>query len=472
MKNFCKIFIFITILCFAKNVFASIEITEVMYDVSGTDTNREWIEVHNNGSENVDLSKWFVFSDNTKHTITPVSSAILGAGSYAVIVQNTEKFLLDNPSFSGALFDTSWNGLSNEGDSIALKDPELNLTSSVNYTSSMGANGDGNSLQKIGGVFTSSVPTPGSANSKSATPVDDGLTSTESSSNSSAATYKPKVNVPETQKSITTKIIVKNIVTTRVGFPIDATTIGYNKEKLDSGKFVWSFGDGMSYEEGWHKPFEYSYQYAGVYVLTLSYYESILSSKPVATDSITITVLDPELFITKVGDINDAYVEIKNQSEYKMSLSGWTIGSSTKIFRLPEGMAILPGKSVIVSSKVTLFTLSDVQHLSLFAPNQTLVSTYPVSKPAQVIQTVSKNNYQNEYYAPVAKKPNQDSAVDLNSITASTASSSIPRNFLPFIGLFGIVLIGIVALVFAHKKSSSGGEEIGGISASDIRIIE
>src|ERR1035437_4243734 len=80
---------------------AEMVINEIMYDPSGTDTNREWVEVYNSGGSAVDLSQWFFFSDNTKHSLTPKTSSSLATGEYAVIVQDSVKFAIDWPNFSG-----------------------------------------------------------------------------------------------------------------------------------------------------------------------------------------------------------------------------------------------------------------------------------------------------------------------------------------------------------------------------------
>ncbi|MCC6323883.1 lamin tail domain-containing protein [Candidatus Nomurabacteria bacterium] len=472
MRNFCKILIIVIIIFFAKNTFASIEITEVMYDVSGTDTNREWVEIYNNSSSAVDINKWYFFSDNTKHTLA--GNTTLGANSYAVIVQNADKFRLDYPDFSGTIYDSSWTGLNNEGEVISLKDPDLNVVNTVNYNSNMGANGDGKSLQKIDGEWVASNPTPSRINTKNDDSNNGDQNKNQESTNttSSSSTDKTKVVAPEAPRVITTKIIAKNNVSTRIGFQIEASTIGYKKEKLDSGKFVWSFGDGFSYEESVHKPFEYAYQYAGDYVLTLTYYESTLSTKPIATDSMIISVVDPELFIVKVGDSSDPYVEIKNQSENKMSLAGWVLNSNSTSFKLPIGMAILPNKSIVLSSKATHFSTTDIEHLYLYAPNGSLVSTYPSVKNIELpINKVknSSNNYNSNYQN---QKINSNSEIDLNNITAKLGDKKIPNNYLPILGLVVIIALGVTAIVFANKKTNLDHDEIGGINASDIKIIE
>ncbi len=148
----------------AVYVSADFEITEVMYDLDGTDTNREWLEVRNVGSSPTDLSKWYLFSDNTRHTLTPETKSIISNGDYAVIVQNISQFRNDWPNYGGIIFDSSWTGFKNTGESISLKDPEQNIVSSVIYTSEQGGAGNGESLQKINNNWVGSLPTPGIEN--------------------------------------------------------------------------------------------------------------------------------------------------------------------------------------------------------------------------------------------------------------------------------------------------------------------
>ena len=167
--------------------FANVSFTEIMYDVSGSDTGREWVEI--TADTATDLSDWKLFEANTNHTLTLVKgAALVPAGSFVVIADNTEKFLLDFPSFTGTLFDSSFS-LSNTGETISLRNADLVDTDTVSYTSGQGAAGDGNSLQKINSVWAASLPTPGAANNTSAntndTPpagADSGAISTQENS--------------------------------------------------------------------------------------------------------------------------------------------------------------------------------------------------------------------------------------------------------------------------------------------------
>ncbi|MFA6339080.1 MAG: lamin tail domain-containing protein [Candidatus Paceibacterota bacterium] len=96
-------------------VFGEVFINEIMYDLEGSDTDREWIEVCNNGSDPVDISSWKLFESNSNHTLNKIQGdGIISAGGFAIIADNSQKFLVDNPQFSGTLFDSSFS-LSNEG---------------------------------------------------------------------------------------------------------------------------------------------------------------------------------------------------------------------------------------------------------------------------------------------------------------------------------------------------------------------
>ncbi|MBI4149003.1 lamin tail domain-containing protein [Candidatus Woesearchaeota archaeon] len=142
---------------------AAIEISEVMYNPEGSDTNHEWVEIYTNETA-VNLSGWKFFEANTPHGLTLVSGSwLLPNNSFAVIVQNDAIFLLDYPNFSGTLFDSSFD-LRNTypGELIALKNSTHFITN-LTYNISLGAD-DGLSLQLINGSWYAASPTPGVAN--------------------------------------------------------------------------------------------------------------------------------------------------------------------------------------------------------------------------------------------------------------------------------------------------------------------
>jgi len=139
---------------------AQVMVSEIMYDLPGSDSGREWIEVENKGSLAVDLTKIKLLEAGVKHGVNPVSGqSALAPGSFAIIAENSEKFLVDNPTFSGTLFNSSFS-LSNTGEMIALVDASSTIDS-VLYQSSQGGAGTGFSLQKKDGAFLAAKPSPG-----------------------------------------------------------------------------------------------------------------------------------------------------------------------------------------------------------------------------------------------------------------------------------------------------------------------
>jgi len=143
---------------------AAIQISEIMYDLPGSDADGEWIEIYNNDSVVENLTGWKFFESGTNHGLTLTSGSwSLDAGAYAIIADNSVTFLQDNPSYAGILFDSSFS-LSNTGEQIGLKNSSLELIESIAYSSSWGANGNGNSLQFVNGNWCEGNSTPGSAN--------------------------------------------------------------------------------------------------------------------------------------------------------------------------------------------------------------------------------------------------------------------------------------------------------------------
>ncbi|MBU2263634.1 lamin tail domain-containing protein, partial [Patescibacteria group bacterium] len=215
---------------------ASVVINEIMYDLEGSDSGREWVEIYNNGSSPVDLTGWKFFEANTNHVLTLVQGNInISGNGFAVIVDNAEKFLVDWPNFSGTLFDSSFS-FSNTGESLTLRNADLADVDTVTYSSDWGANGDGNSLQKIDGQWKVGSPTPGAQNSASTSDVDVSE-SPEPTSDVGSQSWptEPQIyaNAGEDRNAIAGADI-----------KFSGRALGLQKEPLENARYLWSFGDG------------------------------------------------------------------------------------------------------------------------------------------------------------------------------------------------------------------------------------
>ncbi len=144
------------------NEHAVVSITEVMYDLPGSDSGREWIEIQNMGSGTVYSEELKFVEGGTSHRITFSRGARgLWNGGYAIITSNIAGFLEDNPSFSGNLFESSFS-LNNSSEQIEISN-RTRILNSVSYQSDWGGHGDGFSLQRDGSIWRASQPTPGDA---------------------------------------------------------------------------------------------------------------------------------------------------------------------------------------------------------------------------------------------------------------------------------------------------------------------
>ncbi len=151
-----KLILWLVFLFLIRTAAADIVITEVMYNpTQASDTDLEWIEMYNNGTENVNLSSWKIDGNNFEDfTILPGEFAVIARE----LIDGTD---VDLDSFESVYGnnDGVWN--SSDGDfrafdgDFSLTDMDLvNLTDGVyfeilEYNVSFGGNGNGFSIEKI-----------------------------------------------------------------------------------------------------------------------------------------------------------------------------------------------------------------------------------------------------------------------------------------------------------------------------------
>ncbi|MFH1402589.1 MAG: lamin tail domain-containing protein, partial [Patescibacteria group bacterium] len=268
---------------------AQIEITEIMYDLEGDDDGsdnkqrREWIEIYNSG-DGIDLSDWKLYEAETNHGIDSVlegGSVFLLANSYAVIVDKPEVFKAEHPNFSGVIFDSAFN-LSNTGETLIIRNSNLDDINEVTYSSEQGANGNGNSLQKISeGNWGACSPTPGAPTASDCLLPIGGIVVVENFSEeeppeTSQTQLEKPVLTSTTPVSATTyktepqifASIIPLVDTPIAGadFFFEAEAFGLKNEPLLNAKYQWSFGDGAKAEG---QKVLHNYQYPSNYLAIL-----------------------------------------------------------------------------------------------------------------------------------------------------------------------------------------------------------
>jgi len=109
----------------------TIVITEIgAYESSG----HEWVEIHNVGSDAVDMTTWKFVEDGTNHGLTTsTDTSVLAPGSYGIIAQDGATFLADYSHVSVPVFDSSWGTLNESGETIGLRNSEGAMVEEFTY---------------------------------------------------------------------------------------------------------------------------------------------------------------------------------------------------------------------------------------------------------------------------------------------------------------------------------------------------
>src|SRR3989344_6300843 len=161
MKTILRNFLFLSLLAAPTQAAAAVLITEVMYDLEGADSGYEWIEVTNTVSVPVSIAGWRLFEQGVNHKLTPVGGAttILQPAQSAIIADKPENILARYPTLA-LVFDSAFT-LSNDGETLMLKNAGGATVDQVTYRSSLGAKGDGASLHLEGEILRPAMSNPG-----------------------------------------------------------------------------------------------------------------------------------------------------------------------------------------------------------------------------------------------------------------------------------------------------------------------
>ncbi len=374
---------------------AEVIINEIMYaPINGE---AEWIEIFNSGNNSVDLTDWRFFNnaDDSAPLRLQKGSALLSGGSYAIITSTA-----DWNSFSGTVFSSSQFSLPNDSSKYntykAISDSDKKIINSVTYTTLADASGTGNSLQFFNNLWQAASPTPGAPNYISAgstaesnnSSVSYGLPANSFSAQDTVDTKTKAIEIPQ----IKTKIIAPTLAF--VGMPVlfNASATGYSGESLFSGKYFWNFGDGDSKEIKLTDAtkFTHTFFYEGEYAVSLEYYQNYYSENPNASDKITIKIVPADISISRVGDEKDFFVEISNNTNYDADLSKWVLSSAERSFTLPKNTILKSKSKMMVSSKITNFSILDKDTLKLINPQgETIFDYAALQKPIKTLTNSS-----------------------------------------------------------------------------------
>jgi len=428
-----------------------------MYNPEGSDTGKEWIEIYNNGDEQIDLTGWKLFENNTNHKINPGEDGEglnLPPNTFGIIVDNVAKFKENYGSFDGLIFDSVFS-LSNTGEVLIIRDSDLNDIDSVDYISDWGANGDGQTLQIIDGNWVVGGSTMGGENSLSLNSSGDVGSGDGGSSNS-----------PSSGKNSITKFMIyadagvdrKVIVGADTMF--EAKAFGLDDKPLENARYVWSFGEGTR-SEG--KNILHTYNYPGEYVVILN----VSSGEYSASDRVVVKAVPAEIVISSVDIINN-FIEIYNKSSYEINLSWWRIKSGKDYFTLPKDTVILPNNKIKFSPQTIGLNIGNINQIYLLYPNGLVADYYDpylleevgsknIEKHKQSVKQIPKPNliFDNDVQNDLIKdNQNETKESQLSLVSASVDDSLQEKNLFNkwTLSLGSLILVSMAGILFVKDS--------------------
>ena len=355
--------------CFVYAANPTLRITEIMYDAEGGDTGKEFVEVMNTGSEDIDMTRVKFFERNDRpdrpggSLAQSQGSTILQPGGVAVIVANPTSFLQHYTSFNGVLLDTRNFALLNAGATVSVT-IDGRLLHSVTYTTDDGAKGDGTSLHiRQDGDIVADDPSPGVMSG--ATIADDSGGSERDGEGAVVAQVAPTTSqgrvadtgfspsapspAPDTQRATVSetdppaKDPPTFVSDPSVVFPASTTRFSVVREGGEQEEVLyglWNFGDG-TYTYG--TVVEHVYLHPGAYIVVFQ--ESDGDGSEGFALQKEIRVLFPQVSIER---IDDAFVRLHNRHPFVLDVSGWRIESQGVVFDFPMKSLVPRQNSIVV----------------------------------------------------------------------------------------------------------------------------
>lgn len=459
----------------ASPVRAAVVINEVMYDPLGSDSGREWVELHNDGTSDVTLvggsgsGSWRI-ADSSNHTLVAPpgnggrGSLVVPAGGYLVIANDPATFIAE---YGGAYSVVrSALTLNNTGVTVSLVDGSSGTVDSFSYTAAMGGSDSGTSLQLSAAAWLQALPTPGAANAASAyvPPANDDNEEKEEGSSQmvpASSVIKHGYVSPPTPEIFADAGENRTVI---VGADVKFVARAYDRDKeiINYAKFLWNFGDG-SVDRG--PVVMHNFAYPGRYTVGL-----VIQNDEFRTQSrITVEALPAS---TTLSALPGGGIAIQNLSGRDLDLSFWKIGQGSSEFVLPEHSVVLKDSALNISAPTLGFAAAGAE---LRYPNGTAVASAQEPPPAaakavlttQTVNISAKTPVLKPAATPKAEPLPEPEAVEeilareppREALVASVAQTSLVLpQWASWGALGGLIGLGLAALMHVRRLREAGTE--------------
>lgn len=325
-------------------VSASVVISEIAWMGSGDNANAEWIELYNPGSDSIVMTGWKITSSTGSPTIT--LNGTIAPGSYYLLTRTSTSII------DGVTGDQAYTGaLANGGATITLTDALGGVIDEViggtNWTNIGGNNTTKETAQRNGATWVTAAATPKAENSSAPSEPQGEVLGAET------GTSTPEVTVggSSLMSGVGTYSLPKlylvvgpsRVVSTNDATPFRAFVFDEKGKERTHAEVHWSFGDGVR-KRG--NDVAHAYRAPGTYLVVarakLKY--------ATAVRTLTVEVKDPEV---SVGEVTDMGVEVRNEGDSILDISGWQLTQGSTSFYIPEDTALLSNTSVVFPHEVT-----------------------------------------------------------------------------------------------------------------------
>ena len=462
--------VFLMSWAFPSFSYAAVIINEVAWMGTEVSANDEWIEFYNAGSDAVSVDGW-VLTDGANLDIELTGTVV--AGQYAVLERT------DDSSTPARAFMVYTGALSNTGATLTLKRPDGAIEDQVaggeNWENIGGDNTTKETAQYTTSGWVTGSPTPGMQNISYVSATEDttsARTHEDTDKESKTVTSGKKANKTVTlvlpDWELTLEMTAPEIAYVHQPVLFDIEPSGLSKTLLNSVQYVWNFGDLTTSKR---KQVAHQYDYPGTYVVVVE--GAFKRHKETIRHEITVLPVSFSLSKNNEGDL-----QVHNNAKYEVDLSGYSIrGLKTVLF--PEGTIMLPNATLTIPQekigRTSQVWLTDQKHVVVaetmpqsrlaktsseqgvvearkpvaFAPPQppivpaSAVSTHKNFTFARDATTSEILNPADFVYEPPEEKKK---GIMKNEALVNQAQIPIPKEKLPYLGLVGVLSLGILAL--------------------------
>lgn len=461
-------------LCLPRVLFGAVIINEVAWMGDVDSANNEWIELYNDGAS-VSVDGWEL-SDGMNLSI-PLSGTI-GANAYAVLERT------DDTSALGVAFLIYTGALVNTGATLTLKRSDGSIEDQIaggeDWQNIGGDNTTKETAQYTSLGWVTGTPSPGHQNEtkeKTITVGDEEQDSDNNGTKSESQTTKKssgtnsksvKMVLPDTELSLTLFAPQRAYVHQPVIMKMVPSGIG--EKLLPSVRFTWNYGD---LGTGKGKEVTHVYEYPGTYVVYAT--GEFLRHHASVRHEITVLPVAFSLTTNRGGDL-----QIHNDAKYEIDLGGYSVrGEKTVV--IPEHTVLIPNGTITIPRNrlgASYAWLMDQEHTIVASTfnNDTSILSHDYSQQEEIATALPIGSYVSlpvydsvpesnesftfstdgtfEEFTPEKTAPNTTSTVPVQDVeredsqpaTVNEAKVPIPDNALPYLGLVGVLSLGMVAL--------------------------